>query len=422
MTLLPLDSMRAEMAYNALHFWQFQGTKGSSVVTSNCNTLVYEYAYQAVDAAGRSDIRTAITAAEERLGLYLGYDVAPRFREETLAFPRYFDSRYDRWGFAASDDRWLPVVLSWGRVQAIGIEQHTDIDLAAAITYSDGDTDTLIDRAVIGPLATTITDPDEIVLYVPASERLGQPRSERWRIAPLQVEISGGNVTITAPAWLFAKPSLYEGFDPHGIDINDATKRLTTVEVARRFCDPTGTTQETAQAVLVYETRPWPWYCLPSPTIANSADPAAVGYALARVGIRDGAAGVVSVGEAVYNTTTGQWVSPSCCGASRPPDRVLIRYLAGEDLEGGQMAARWRPIVARLAAAELPRRICACDTANRWLHEWQFDVSRVGVGQGAEQYAVSAAQLNNPFGTRRGHLFAYNQVKHLRQLGGMLAH
>lgn len=428
--LTPLDILREEMAYNPLHFWQFQGGVGTAKVTtheqggtSKCRPLLYEHAWQTSDASGRTELRQALEDAEQRLGQFLGYDIAPRFREETLPFPRYYDSRYDRYGFSGSDARWLPLVLPHGKVIAGGVEAHTALDAAAAVTYSDADGDGVLDTATIGPIATGgVTDPDEIAIYVPVDDRVGSTaRSERWRIAPVRAAISGGSVTITAPIWLFAKPVLYGGFNPSGIDVSDGAKRLATVEVTRRFCNPAGTTQETAQAVLIYETRPWPWFCT-APTIANAQDPAGVGYALARLGIRDAEAGVVSVGEAVYDATTSQWVAPGCCGGLvRPPDRVLVRYAAGESLEDGALASYWRPIVARLAAAELARKPCACDSANRWLYEWQTDLSRT-TGEGGITYAVTGQQLNNPFGFRRGHLFAYSQVQHLRQLGGLLAH
>src|SRR6185369_16921871 len=101
--------------------------------------------------------------------------------------------------------------------------------------------------------------------------------------------------------------------------------------------------------------------------------------------------------------------------------RVTVRYLAGFPLASdGQMQEPYRTMVARLAAAELARPICACDEANRELYRWQFDLARTA-GSGDEAYgAVSAEDLNNPFGTRRGHVYAWKQVKNLRQLRGAL--
>ena len=72
----------------------------------------------------------------------------------------------------------------------------------------------------------------------------------------------------------------------------------------------------------------------------------------------------------------------------------------------------------RLAAAELSTRVCACDTANRELYRWQFDLSRAA-GANDEQYQISANDLDNPFGTRAGQVAAWKEVKHLSNLVGL---
>ena len=68
--------------------------------------------------------------------------------------------------------------------------------------------------------------------------------------------------------------------------------------------------------------------------------------------------------------------------------------------------------------AEMTRRICACDAANREWSNWQFDVSRIN---GPEVYQINLDVLNNPLGTRRGHIYAWQQIKGLARTTGMLA-
>jgi hypothetical protein len=99
--------------------------------------------------------------------------------------------------------------------------------------------------------------------------------------------------------------------------------------------------------------------------------------------------------------------------AFREPDRILVRYLAGQPLANQQMTEKWQVIVARLAAAELARRICACDEANQELYHWQFDLSRAA-GANDEQYSISPPDLDNPLGTRRGQVWAWKQIRSLR--------
>jgi hypothetical protein len=82
------------------------------------------------------------------------------------------------------------------------------------------------------------------------------------------------------------------------------------------------------------------------------------------------------------------------------------------------MDRKFQVAVARLAAAELARPICACETANRELYRWQFDLSRSG-GAADEAYAfMSPEQLNNPLGMRRGHIYAWQFVQNYRNLIG----
>ena len=82
---MPLDTFREVLGYNPYHFW---GMQNSTIpVTSNCNTVVMERAWQNVDAAGRQDVREAIAEAEGRLLEYLGYRVGPRWVTKEFQYP-----------------------------------------------------------------------------------------------------------------------------------------------------------------------------------------------------------------------------------------------------------------------------------------------------------------------------------------------
>jgi hypothetical protein len=136
------------------------------------------------------------------------------------------------------------------------------------------------------------------------------------------------------------------------------------------------------------------------------------------VGIRDARTGLLTPNEATYDATSGTWSSGAvCCEA---PDRVTLRYLAGFPLgSDGQMQEPYRTAVARMAAAELSEQLSACKTANRELWRYQFDLARSS-GVNDEAYgAVSAQDLDGPFGTRRGQVEAWKLVKNLRLLSGV---
>jgi hypothetical protein len=208
-------------------------------------------------------------------------------------------------------------------------------------------------------------------------------------------------------------------FDPLVLPFIAGTPYASSVEVYRHWCDPTGTTEETAQAVLTWETSPWPdWATCCGPTAGDAQDPAAIATAVARIVIRDGPAGIVALGEAAYDATAGEWIHPCDWTLCRAPDRVTLRYQAGIPLDGLAMAEPYRTVVARLAAAELARPICACAPANKELYEWQKDLSQIGATDDLYQ---APDDMTNPIGSRRGHLQAWRHIKQQFRTVGILA-
>lgn len=425
--LLPIYTFFEVLGFHPWHGFGIAGT-GSLAVDTGCNTLLRRYAWQRSDAVGHIEIAEAIEQAETRLRDYLGFSVAPRYTEQILAWPQR------TWGPWGSDGRWLSVDLHDGYVQAAGVETLTVIQAASAITYSDADSDGIDDTFTVSA-ATTITDTSQIAVYFSSGDRFNGWGSttaigDRWRLLPVQVTISAGTVTIRGPKQLCVKPVKYEGITnigANGLDPATAANFVTTLDIYRRHTETNGTTVATSQAVITWETEPTAGYlCCGSADVSTAYsgspyDPAAVAQAVARVGIRDDVRGMVTPAEATYDSTTGIWSSLdwSVCAV---PDRVTVRYLAGYPLASdGQMQEPYRTIVVRLAAAELARPICGCEAANRELARWQFDLARTA-GANDEAYgAISAADLDNPLGTRRGHVFAWRQVRNLRQLRGILA-
>lgn len=420
--LLPLEAFRKILGYNPWHFW---GLADSSIVpvTSSCNDWLSKYPWQNTDAMGRDDIIEAIINAEDRIAEQLGYFPAPTYLEETVAWPKYHDRGVWNMGHGDSQGRWLDVRLNRGYVEAIGPETRTLL-ATAAIVYTDADGDGLRDTFTV-TAATTTTDVNEIAVYIAAANRLNSdPVGEEYRIAPVKVSIAAGTATIRGPAWLCIQPIAYEGADiANPIDptvTGVGTAYLTNLEVYRRYASASGTTYDTAQAALIWETEPYPSYaaccCCPT-TTTNDTDPAAVAYGVARAGIRYAQPGIVSVGSAAYDTVGAVWKAVNW-GVCRPPERVTVRYRAGYPLVDQQMSRDYQVAVARLAAAELARPICACDEANRELYRWQYDLARTG-GANDESYgAVSQTDLDNPFGTRRGHVYAWRFVKDHRNMIG----
>lgn len=413
--LLPLDIWRAEMGFNP---WLFWGLADNAIILDNskCSGLVREYSWQGTDAAGRDDLRKAIERAEEELASYLQFRVAPQYVETApLPWPRFNDASMVRYTDMDASGRRVAMQVPEFYIQAMGIEQLTSIGLNTALVFSDEFSTGFNDTFTI-TLATSVTDVSEIAVYFSAADRFDDTRTfDRWRIEPLSITISGGNVTIVGRRWLIVRPILYESPVLNALNPTVAGNFATTLDVYQRTTNGNGVTTATCQALLEYETSDcggWgAGFCCDN--LNGSTDPGTVGQVIARSGIRDPALGLITPAQAAYNATTGLW-SSGCCYVE--PDRVRLRYLAGWPLERGQMARQWQQIVTMFAAAELKRRICACRDVNERIHDLQLDMSLQSTQ--TERYQRTNEDLNNPFGTRLGHIQAWKKASdHIMRRG-----
>ncbi len=424
--LVSLEQFRREMQLQPFHYYGLADSVYTPVTTT-CNDLIHEYAWQGQDMAGRDDIRRALDKAEDKLRDYLTYSIAPHFVTDTLIMPRFRDRRLNRIGYSDATGRWLDVQLNEKKVIACGLETRTLIGTVQtsdlSLVYTDDDGDGLIDTFT-ATIATTVTDVTQIALYFAVGDRLdGSAVGERWRITPIYVAINLGVAVIKGRAWQLVRPILYEGVgsyfaDPtYAVDPTNTGNYVSSLEVYRYYCDPTGTTTDTAQAMLIWETQPYPfWTTTP---VDNSLDPAAQAYAIARCALRDPENGVIGIGESLYDASTGNWRAQNLTSA-RPPDRIVVRYQAGDPLVNAQIKANWVTVVSRLAAAELGRRVSLCPERSKELSYWQIDRAFAGNAT-EEKFTPDAGDLSNPFGTRNGHIYAWHEVQSKRLLTAVLA-
>jgi hypothetical protein len=427
----PLDTFRRIFQWNPRHFWGWAGT-GKARVTAKCLGLLREYGWQDQDAAARSGIREALAVAEQHLAQWLGFSPVPTYGEATLPYPTLGDLRFQHSQPAyGSDGRSLALPLPVGEVLALGVPDRSiigDVPLvgpvpyvgvapaAPYLIYRDRDGDSYPDQFEAA-IATTVTDPAEIAVYVATAERWdGSPLSERWRLLPATVTIAGGVATITGPAWLCARPVFYEGEDGaplNGLDPIAQANYLPALTIARRFTNTNGTTLDTAQAVLTWERGPYPAFCCP----AAGGDPAAIAQVIGRVGVRDASNGLITPVQAVYDSTSGAWSEVWNWATCRPPDRVTVRYLAGVAAKAnGEPSEPWSTTICRLAAADLARPVCSCQESNKSIALWQTDVSQIGARDDLFQ---APFDFDNPFGARRGQIYAWRQVGEYKKTPGI---
>lgn len=427
--ILSLEEFRRAMG---LHPWHFHGLANSLIPEANgCGTIFPEYSWQKQDVVGRSEVREAIEIAESKLADYLGYYPAPHYASATLPFPPYMQRDMWRTAYADGSGRLTGVRLPEGKVLALGTEKLALIG-QAPVSYVDLDGDGLNESF---SLAISLTDTSivesEIALFFQDGDVPAEFTQDRREVAPILTEITSGigcggcNIaTVTGKAWTLVRPILYEGVlvPDDGIDPSVIGNFVVALDVYRRTTDGSGNSVTTSQSTLHWEAQPWPdWCTVCTASGGGSSDPGLEAQAVARCGIRDSENGIVLPAEAVYNSTAGTWSTGwdlnSWC---RLPDRVTVRYRAGVARDSrNQISRPWQTLIARMACAEVGRPIYACAEANREVYRWQFDLAQ-NQGANDEAYGFTPQSIMDcPLGTRRGQVWAYQQIQNLQQLPGV---
>lgn len=419
--LTALETFREQAQASPWWFWGMAGASGPTAVTQpydrkgNCKPIIRQYGWQAGDAVSRAQIAQALVAAEAALREQLGHPIAPQFLEAELPWPQLIDKRLVRSSSLGSDGRWLSVTLPDSEVRAVGLATITALDTGVAVSYFDDDGDGLYDRFTV-TLTDAATPLEQIAVYVSAADRYdGSGLSDRWQVRPTTAARVGTTVTITGRAWCCVRPVLYEGAAANALNGLDPAGNIyvETLDVARTYAAPAGTTPETAQAMLIWESLPWPWCACP----VSTSDPASYAAAVARVGVRDAESGVVTPAEAVYDASTGAWAAVDWWGwwGCRPPDRVVVRYQAGLPLTSGEVAPPWDRLVTGFAAALLARPLAGCEDTASLIHQWQTDVTRAAGGTTFQAQRTA----DNPFGPRRGQIDAYQEALRRMRVRGI---
>jgi len=322
--------------------------------------------------------------------------------------------------------QWPAVRTEEGYVRELGT-RGLDFLGEAPVTFEDQDGDGLNETFVaILPLPVDQLLPlgDEVAVYFAAADRLGDEVGERWRVSPLKVRLDrdANTIVVSGRAWLLGRPALYQRFhtvalDDLSLDPGDSATFVQSLELYRCYTETEGTTLESAQAVLIWESSPGSdcvYACSGLDFGSGYYDPAARAYAIGRAQVRHSRLGEVAFGAALYDEVSATWRRMF---VRRPPDRVLLRYYAGYD--GSSCAGRWDEVICRLAASELSATICECDKVNERLTRWQFDRARLASEVTDKAYMLSRDDLNNPLGTKAGAIYAWKRVKQLCLVRGI---
>lgn len=326
----------------------------------------------------RNTVAKYLAEAQFEIEQEVGYFLSPRYVVGTLADQplhndRYVDSQpYHRVG------RYL---TKWPKVIAAGVRAESDIELDALVDHTT-------DPAIVGPLATTVTEASEVHVYHPDSE---------VEIDYSAITLAGGFVTLEIPRCRLVSEASADN-PPEGLEHTDVgncglsfAPPVTgsfecVVDVKRIYTDPS------TNAELV-----WTHPCSPLCASNGCTDrtQAACEY------IRSNERGSLDVRPARF--VDDAWIggSLSCpVGCGNGIDLVRFNYLCGTQ----SLTPQAEDAILRLAHAKMPDEPCGCDVTQ---FLWKRDRHIPEV--------LDRERLNCPFGLSDGAWIAWrfaNSMKH----------
>lgn len=239
--------------------------------------------------------------------------------------------------------------------------------MASEMIESASSVDHTADPAVVGPVATAVTDPDEIVVYHPGTN---------VEILPQQVTIVNGEVTIWIPRCRMVKIAKQVTV----VDYDKLENFESNVDIVRVYNDPS-----------VHATLIWDKDGINEKTQA------------AFMRVHAGDIGDVSFTPANYTGSQWQKAGAALCGR---PYKVRMNYRAGVT----SLSPVLRDAVIRLANTLMPNQPCGC-----------FPIENIWKRDRNTPPAIDRERLNCPFGLADGGWFAWRvaQSHRIVTLGGI---
>jgi hypothetical protein len=207
------------------------------------------------------------------------------------------------------------------------------------------------------------------------------------------------------------------------VDLSTTANFVTAVDVYREYNDFT-------QASATFYWEPTPINLDVLSTCTSCGGTGCVACSLSSqdgcLHARDTEGGIVVPVPATYDASEATWTQDAYT-VCRDPEQVKINYYAGEYdnrwLEGAScetLSNYWAHAIAWLATARLDRPPCSCRNVKAKFDSFQKDLA-LSAAEGTQQ--MTFGLLNNPFGTRRGEVQAWqrvSQVQGMRVAGGAL--
>jgi len=217
--------------------------------------------------------------------------------------------------------------------------------------------------------------------------------------------------------------------DPEAINISTVTNYVEAVDVYREYNDPTDNSAEFFWEPTPQDSLLDIGYC----TFCGGAGCPACTHITQDgcIHVRDANIGFVVPQAATYDDTDARWEGDGW-SVNRDPDFVKLWYYCGdlsqEYLSGRHswtLPRKWARTIAHMATARLERPFCSCGNLTALAEYLRDDLAAVSsTQQQARSYRVDQATvIQCPFGTRRGEVYAWQQIIRNREriIGGGIA-
>lgn len=397
-TFLSLDRFAQVVGINPLHFSQVFVRDIMDAVT--CDTPVMQYSWQTAQKASRESVAESIAAAEDQIVSALKFNPLMSWTvEEEQPFARPANPQLYNGPALGIRAQYQTLRANKGYIISGGQQAKSLIVAATPVTYSDNDGDGYKERASIG-FATTVTDPQELAVYYP-----GQDGADEWEIRPMRsMSIAGGIATLTMRREQLVLPNLLEVLNPSGVDGSEDANFLTTLDVYRKYNDPSVQSQFIWNPVGGTEC-----YC------SGESDCPTCGFSVQNgcLVTRNPKLGIVAPQPGSWN---GSAFDVTSFSLGRSPDRVRLWYRSGyrkQELAFPllQMDPMLERAIAYLALANMQRPFCACEPLEANTMWWREELAHNESTQAkTSSWQLDRDSLRNPFGTTRGARYAWNII------------
>lgn len=402
-TKLSLDRWAQIMGIHPLHFAGV--TLATLAPSAGCSSPWLQHAWQGgmvqdADRMGREEIAMAIRQAEDGIERQLKFRLQPTWEEDEWR-PTIRPNKPEMVNLSGTDVKGYHSIVpaNWGHFISGGIESKVAIPNPTAIVWSDVDGDGYDETGTV-TVVTSVTNPCEIAIHYP-----GKLGADEWEIRPTNVTIALGTATIVFQRHLAVLENLQEALVPTDVDGATVGNFLTEVEVYRHWNDPQ------IQATLAWEPLPGVCSCgnITCPACSYSSQ---TGCLIVRGDPKDS---MVAFQPASWDAENNQFIAQTLT-VSRQPDIISLHYYAGFRNKtmmcpGNKLDTMWEQVVAAYAASLVSRTICDCERARANFERWQIDLAYTTGATQIEAYSISPEDLDNPFGTRVGAVFAWKRVK-----------